>query len=550
MRILSLSIAQLKSRPFNSALSICMFALGMGIISLLLHFERYTEEQVVGNLGGVDLVVGAKGSPLQLIMSSVLHVDNPTGNISLEEANKIKRNRMVKSTIPIALGDNYRGYRIVGTSREYVKLYEGKLKTGKWNKKVMEVMLGSSVAETTGLKIGEEFSGVHGFLEEGHRHDDHKYVVSGILESTGKVLDRLIITDVESLWYVHDHDDCEHHGDHNDHEKHEDCEHHDHQEDDRGHEKHEDHKDHEHHEDCEHHDHDKEHKDQEKHEDHKGHKDHDHHEGCEHHEHDKEHEDLEKHEDHKDHEHHEGCEHHDHDKEHKDQEKHEDHKGHKDHSDEEMERIQHKIERHEDLSEDEMKLYDQYKGNIGADKEKSDKEITALLVFYRNPMAAATLSRTINQNTNVQSASPIIQLNRLMSLLGYGFSALNVLAWVIIVFSGINILIHLLNKLNQEIYDIALLRSLGVGRIKVLFLLLGQSILLAVSGWIVGMVLVRVAIFLIGLFSDNAAISMQYGILGKEIVLLVYALGVGLASAIIPSIKAYRTDIHFLLNKL
>lgn len=448
MNIIKLSIAQLRSRPFNSALSIGMFALGMGIISLLLHFEKYTENQVTGNLAGIDLVAGAKGSPLQLIMSSVLHIDNPTGNISLAEADKISKNPMVKATIPIALGDNYKGFRIVGTSKDYVTLYHGQLKSGQWNKHVMEVLIGSSVAENTGLKTGNEFTGVHGFMTEGHRHDDHKYIVAGILSHTGKVIDRLIITDVESVWQVHNTEDDHHH-------------------------------------DCDH--------------------DHDH-------EHDHEHE----------HEH--------------------------EHS--EIDQILHKVEHHEELSEHEMKLYDAYKRNISNDVKLEGKEITSLLIFYRNPMAAATLARVINENTNLQAAAPLIQLNRLMSLLGYGFDALNILAWIIILFSGINIMIQLLNKLNLEIYDIALLRSLGVSRIKVLLLLFWQSIILALLGWIAGMLLVRIIGFLLHLIADNMAISMQYGFITEEFTILAYALLVGLVSAILPVVKAYRTDIHFLLNKL
>ncbi|GAF03606.1 ABC transporter permease [Saccharicrinis fermentans] len=444
MTILSLSLAQLKSRPFNSALSICMFALGMGIISLLLHFEQYTQNQISGNLAGIDLVVGAKGSPLQLMMSSVLHADNPTGNISLDEAKKITKNPLVKQTIPIALGDNYKGFRIVGTSKEYVTLFQGKLQTGEWNKHTMEVLIGSSVANNTGLKIGDKFAGVHGFMEEGHHHDEHKYVVSGILKPTGKVADRLIITNVESVWKVHEdnHHECEHNDD-----------------------------------DCEHvHEHD--------------------------------------------------------------------------HTNHAMENILHKVEHHEELSEHEIEQYHKHKGGIEIDKESTSKEITALLVFYRNPMAAITLPRMINQNTTMQAASPAIELNRLMALLGFGFDALRILAWVVILFSGINIMIHLLNKLNQEINEIALLRSLGVGKFKILLLLFAQSIVLAVSGWLTSMLIVRVAILIINSTSSDLLISMPLHFIGKEAIILAYALGVGIASAIIPAIRAYRTDIHFLLNKI
>ncbi|MCG8698183.1 MAG: ABC transporter permease [Bacteroidales bacterium] len=468
MKILSLSISQLKSKPFNSTLSICMFALGVGIISLLLHFEQFAQKQLAGNLAGIDLVAGAKGSPLQLIMSSVLHADNPTGNISLKEAKSIAENPLVEKTIPIALGDNYKGFRIVGTSADYVTQYMGELKEGEWNKQVLEVLLGSTVAEKTGLKKGDTFSGVHGFIEEGHHHDNHRYVVTGILKPGGTVLDRLIITNIESVWKVHSKgndgkSECNHENGH----------------------------DHIHEHEKKHHE-------------------------CEH--------------DHNDEHNHNTCEH--------------------QHHNSEIAAILHKVEHHEELSEHEMNLYHAYKTGNKKPEIETGKEITALLVFFRNPMAATTLPRIINQNTKMQAASPSIELNRLMSLLGIGFNALRILAWIIIIFSAINIMIHLLNKLNQEIYEVALLRSLGVGRLGILLLLIWQGIILAFIGWVAGAGIVRLAILAINTFADNTAISMQYNFIGKELIILLYAIGVGLVSAIIPAIRAYRTDIHFLLNKL
>ena len=74
------------------------------------------------NLKGIDMVVGAKGSPLQLILSSVYHIDSPTGNISLEEAEKISKNRMFGSSIKLLYGDNFKGYRIVGAEKKFIEL--------------------------------------------------------------------------------------------------------------------------------------------------------------------------------------------------------------------------------------------------------------------------------------------------------------------------------------------------------------------------------------------------------------------------------------------
>ena len=81
-------------------------ALGIAIISLLLLAGKQIEEKFTRNVAGIDMVVGAKGSPLQLILASIYQIDSPTGNISMEEANRLTRSPLVKSTIPLSMGDS------------------------------------------------------------------------------------------------------------------------------------------------------------------------------------------------------------------------------------------------------------------------------------------------------------------------------------------------------------------------------------------------------------------------------------------------------------
>ncbi len=95
-------------------------------------------------------MVGAKGSPLQLILCNIFHIDFPTGNIRLAEAERIARNRLVKKAIPLALGDSYQSYRIVGTSQAYAELYKATLARGAWWKKDLEVAIGANVAKLAG----------------------------------------------------------------------------------------------------------------------------------------------------------------------------------------------------------------------------------------------------------------------------------------------------------------------------------------------------------------------------------------------------------------
>jgi putative ABC transport system permease protein len=191
------------------------------------------------NLRGIDMVVGAKGSPLQLILSSVYHVDSPTGNISYKEADKISKNRMVGSSIKLLYGDNHKGYRIVGTEKKFIDLYKGVFKEGEEWEKPFEVIVGSKVHKNLNIKIGDKLVSSHGLRETGESHEDQSFEVVGLLEPSNSVIDQLIITSPESVWDIHD---THNHNDSNDNFENENK--HDHDEDEHDHD--EDEHDHEH----------------------------------------------------------------------------------------------------------------------------------------------------------------------------------------------------------------------------------------------------------------------------------------------------------------
>ncbi len=192
-------------KPLSSALCICLLLFGVGIISLLLLIQNQLEEKFQRDLKNVDLVIGAKGSPLQLVLSAIYHLDSPTGNIALDEAYKIMNSAQVKEAIPLAYGDSVKGYRILGTTPNYIHKYSGKVAKGRIYSKSMEATIGADVAESTSLKVGDVFHGVHGDARSGHVHEDHPYTVVGILQATNTVLDRLVVCNIESVWQVHSH---------------------------------------------------------------------------------------------------------------------------------------------------------------------------------------------------------------------------------------------------------------------------------------------------------------------------------------------------------
>ena len=207
MNLFKISWRNLLDKPLSSFLSGLLMTFGITIISLLLLLGRQLTEQFTKNSKGIDMVLGAKGSPLQLILSSVYQVDAPTGNIPLDEAERLTRNPMIKTAIPLAMGDSYRSFRIVGTNQKYLQHFGATVAQGKPFGADMEVVIGPRVAAVAGLKIGDSFAGSHGLDGNGEAHKEKLYKVVGILSPTNTVADQLILTNVSSIWAIHDHHD-------------------------------------------------------------------------------------------------------------------------------------------------------------------------------------------------------------------------------------------------------------------------------------------------------------------------------------------------------
>ena len=204
MNIIALSFKYLWSRPLAAALNVLLLALGVASITLVLLVSSQIDRAFERDLKGIDVVVGAKGSPMQLILAGVFHIDTPTGNIPLADVKNLQQDPRVASLIPLSLGDSFRGFRIVGTTADYASHYEAKLAQGAMFNLPLEAVLGAEVAKSTGLTAGNSFIGSHGLGTNGHAHGDTPYQVIGVLSSCGCVLDRLILTATESVWRVHE----------------------------------------------------------------------------------------------------------------------------------------------------------------------------------------------------------------------------------------------------------------------------------------------------------------------------------------------------------
>lgn len=204
MNVLSLSWRYLWSRPLATALNLLLLTLGLGSMAFVLIARDQIDRAFERDLQGIDAVVGAKGSPMQLILAGVYHLDVPPGNIALEDMKRLRSHPQVAQVIPLSLGDNLQGFRIVGTTVDYPAHYGATLAQGALWGRAMDAVLGAQVARTTGLAVGTTFAGAHGLGQGGGAHGEALYTVTGLLAPCGCVLDRLVLTATESVWKVHD----------------------------------------------------------------------------------------------------------------------------------------------------------------------------------------------------------------------------------------------------------------------------------------------------------------------------------------------------------
>jgi putative ABC transport system permease protein len=406
MNIFSISWKNFKNKGLTNSLSVLLLALGVGIISLILIVGKQLDDKFTKNIKGIDMVVGAKGSPLQLILSSIYQIDAPTGNISLSEANTLSKNPFIKSAIPISMGDSYLGYRIVGTNDKYIAQYQGNIEKGAVFKKPMDCILGAIVAQTLNLKVGDSFASAHGLDNEGDKHEKAKYNVAGILAYNNSVIDQLIITPLESMWQVHDH---------------------------------------------------------------------------------------------------------------------------------------------QANSTNAMALLNNENDENGEENknEKDDKQITALLVKFRNPMGLMMIPRSVNTNTKMQAALPSIEINRLFSMMGVGIDTLKWIAYLIILVSAISVFVSLYNSLKERKYEMALMLSLGATRTKLFVMLLLEGLIIGLLGYAIGIIFSRIGLLIM---SQNAEKNYhyQFNVLSaniEDLYLLLACLIIGIIAAAIPSIRIYKINI-------
>jgi putative ABC transport system permease protein len=393
MNSLRLVSAQLARRPLQTVLVVVLLALGIATLLVLAALRQQLSEQLTRDARGFDVVVGAKGSPLQLILSALYHVDVPTGNVPLAALQTLRTQRLVKAAIPVSLGDNYRGFRIVGTEAALIAHYGAQLREGSLFRGKLDAVLGADVARATRLAVGATFFGTHGLASDGFVHDDATYRVVGVLAPTGTVLDRLILTDLASVWFVHEGEPA-------------------------------------------------------------------------------------------------------------------------------------------DATERELLA--------------AEREVTAILVQYASPLAAATLPRQINADPKLMAAVPAAEVARLFGVVGVAVDAMRAFALVLVAASVLVLFVALMNALEERRDDFAVMRLLGASRGKVAALLLLEAWVLALAALLLGVALALGALHLIAAMLAQARSFplAPWALAAQAWWVPLLALGVSMVAAAVPAWRIMRMPLH------
>lgn len=423
MSALYLAFRNIIHRPMRSGFNILLVALSVALILCAILINKQLKNHFENNLAKIDLILTAKGSPLQSILCNLYHIDAPTGNIKINSIKPFlnRSHPIIKSALPLSLGDNAHGFRIVGTTREFLDWYQLILSTGEIFTMNLDAVIGYEVAQSMNLRIGDHFQSGHGLVNEDdatHLHDN-EFTVTGILKKSGQVADRLIFTPLSSYWLIHDtHHDTPSTEDSHDH-------------------------------------------------------DHDHH-------------------------------------------------GHP------------TVIHIDSLS-------------------TIDESISSLLIRFKSRnIQTLNFGRLINENTDIMSANPAIEMNRLYEITGSVSDVLLYIAMLITLVSALSILISLLQAAHERKKEFAVMRLSGIQPSYIFFNVLFEGLITVIVGFLLGFM---IAHLMLEFFANNLGLNQKYNITGKQFYLeefLVFTLLMIVASiaSLLPSIKAYRMTINDNLKDL
>jgi putative ABC transport system permease protein len=449
MSLWTIAWRSIQQRALASVLTAISVALGVTLVVAVLVIYQVIQASFLENAEGYNMIVGAKGGRLQLVLNTVYYLSRPTQNVPYSFYKEFTQGRFkeaVETAVPICMGDNYKGYRVIGTVPEIFQAirYSGGRKVefaqGKpfGENAYYEAVVGAVAAREAGLKLGDTFRPTHGVeTEAGQGHEHEPFTVVGILAPSGTPNDRALFINMEGFYRLDGHTKApppkqlaagKEADKHDEHEEHDADKH-----------------------------------DADKHEEH-AHADHDH----EHHSHEPMPDDL--------------------------------------------------------------------------------KEVTAILVRTSSSklQLAMALPKLINQEPVAQAVLPVQEIRELFdSVVGPVQKLLLVLASLVVVVAGISILVSIYNSMTDRRHEIAVMRSLGAGRATVMRIVLLESILLSLSGGILGLVIGHSVIGVLSpvIMARFGVMMTWYQFQWAEIVLIPGLVVLASVVGYLPAVAAYRTDV-------
>ena len=198
------------NRRGTAILTIFSISISVTLLIGVENIRKGVRTSFSSAVSGTDIIVGARGGSLQLLLYSIFRIGNSPNNLSWESYNELRNNKRVKWTIPISLGDSHRGFRVVGTNLDYFKFfrYGSKRKLeflkGKPFSKVFDTVIGSEIAIKFNYKLNEEIIIAHGTGKKSFlNHDDKPFKIVGILKPTGTPVDQSLHVSLEGITAMH-----------------------------------------------------------------------------------------------------------------------------------------------------------------------------------------------------------------------------------------------------------------------------------------------------------------------------------------------------------
>ena len=210
MAILSLAFKSLRNRKVTVGLTIVSIALSVTLLLGVERIRREAQTSFTNTVSGTDLIVGARTSPVQLLLSSVFGLSDATNNIEWKSYEAVAVHPGVAWSIPISLGDTHAGYRVLGTTGAYFDHFRYgrrqalQMQTGGWFASEEGAVLGAEVADKLGYQVGSDIVVAHGSGDISFiKHDAHPFHVEGILARTGTPVDRTVFVSLAGIDAIH-----------------------------------------------------------------------------------------------------------------------------------------------------------------------------------------------------------------------------------------------------------------------------------------------------------------------------------------------------------